>query len=97
MNNHPQLPVEITNRFTAYFNNIISTPDHSSQDPSTIINSSSLLLARIIDLVVLFNTLYTQIYDCTPIYLTFHDGITRILNQLNMSIHIRLRSLSHLT
>ena len=88
------LPANLMNRITTYINSVINNSNVDVSDPSLVFVISSQNYAKILDLVFLFQSFYSHIFDCTPIYLALHTAATRILNNLNMAIHIRLRALN---
>ena len=97
MATQPQLPVDIVNKVNSYMNCTISSLDFNSSDPTIAFSNFEIIYGKLLEILILFQTLYSDDYNCSSLQLTFHEAIVKILNILNQTIHVRLNLLSYLS
>ena len=97
MATQPLLPVDIVNKVKNYMNCTISSFDFNSSDPTIAFSNFEVIYGKLLEILILFQTLYADDYNCSSLQLTFHGAIVKILNILNQTIHVRLNLLSYLS
>ena len=93
----PQLLVDIVNKVKNYTNGTISSSDFNTSDPTIAFSNFEVIYGKLLEILILFQTLYADDYNCSSLQLTFHGAIVKILNILNQTIHVRLNLLSYLS
>ena len=91
------LPVEILDKVTSYMNCTISSFDLHSPDPTIAFSNFKIIYGKLLEIIILFQTLYSDDYNCSSLQIAFHRAIVKILNTLNQTIHVRLHLLSYLS
>ena len=91
------LPVEILDKVTTYMNCTISFSDLHSSDPTIAFSNFEIIYGKLLEIIILFHTLYSDDYNCSSLHMAFLKAIVKILNILNQTIHVRLHLLSYLS
>ena len=97
MATQPLLPVDIVNKVKSYMNCTIASFDFTSSDPTIAFSNFEIIYGKLLEILILFQTLYADDYNCSSLQFTFHSAIIKILNILNQTIHVRLNLLSYLS
>ena len=75
----------------------ISSSDFNTSDPTIAFSNFEIIYGKLLEIIILFQTLYSDDFNCSSLQLAFHRAIVKILNILNQTIHVRLHLLSYLS